>query len=216
MWLARYGLYPLLPEPMRRVPWRALAWLRGHQVRDMYWLAPRMQTLARERERQAGQMDGQTVRCPGQKQLFDYLYSPLNCLADELTERFLAGFGIEVRRPLHSAQIIQFAFSVPERFRLSGNRNRYLHTRALAGVMPELVLHRRTKADFSVVIRECITGMEEIFTVELPCRHRDWLSAEGMRRLFRAFREDEQLTWPMWVLWGIYGCDRVFSNTGAE
>ena len=71
-------------------------------------------------------------------------------LAMEMGERLYAQAGLEVRQPFWNARIVQFALATPERSRLRGGQDKWLHRQAMKGLLPETVLQRSDKAEFSV------------------------------------------------------------------
>jgi asparagine synthase (glutamine-hydrolysing) len=133
----------------------------------------------------------------------------------ESVERLSAHSGIETRHPLRSPKLVQYAFSTPERLRLRGDRTKYIHVHSLQGLMPQAVLDRTTKAEFSVLIREHLNRMQEMLTETLPRDRAAWVVPDGMIRLYQAYRDDvdnpenPQAAWAKWIMWGTFGCDRL-------
>jgi asparagine synthase (glutamine-hydrolysing) len=169
------------------------------------------QAAEQRRKRSLGQVD-MRVRAPHQRELLDMLNCALGGLVMERLERHGAHAGIEMRHPLGGARIVQLAFSTPERLRLRGDRSKYLHVEAMRGLMPPAILDRKTKAEFSVVFRGHLDGMQDHLTRTLPWQCPYWLAQDGMRRLFDVCREKPQFGWPLWILWGIYGSAGVFGK----
>jgi asparagine synthase (glutamine-hydrolysing) len=149
------------------------------------------------------------VRSVSQRDLLDLLHSALTAQALERLDRQAAHAGLEMRHPLGAPRIVQFAFSTPERLRLRGDRSKYLHVQAMQGLMPQAILERRTKAEFSVVFRGHLDSMQETLTATLPRERPDWVAQDGMARLFNVYRGKPQFGWPLWILWSIYGSDCV-------
>jgi len=206
-WLLRDGLLPLLPETIK-VALRPLAQqLHRDEIRGAYWLSPEMQ--ARLAPRRAANQSHQSrhVHSRGQLHLFNTLYYAFDALGRELCERHSAYAGIEIRHPLLTAQFVQYAFSTPERLRLRGGRNKYVHVEALQRLMPQAVLERTTKADFSGVTSRYLNRMKKTFTQDLPQTRDHWLDQNGMARLFQSYLDDPHQGWQNWALWNIFGCD---------
>jgi len=210
-WLLRHGAFPLLPARLQRGARFAVRKLRRSETAaSLYWLPPAMrERIAARRERLQPR---HAVRSFSQRELATLLHSALTTQVLERLEREAAHAGVEMRHPLGDARIVQLAFSTPEGLRLRGDRSKYLHVRALQGLMPEAVLERRTKAEFSVVFRGHLDGMREHLTDTLPRRRPEWLDQEGTRRLFDVYLEKRTFGWPLWILWGIYACDGVFAQ----
>ena len=145
----------------------------------------------------------------GQKQLLDLLHGGFRVLSGEITDRLLARAALEVRRPFNAVRLVQFSFATPARLRLFGGVNKYIHVRALEGILPSQVCERRTKAEFSSVFRAYLDQMDLIMTETITGKRPECLSTEGMRRLYATYREAKQQGLPLWVLWAIYLCHIV-------
>lgn len=203
--LLRHGIFPLLPARLQGALRETAQTLRGRKRADaLYWLSPAMRGTAKMR-RDSFRRPARRLRNPCQRDLLDMLDSAQGALVMGLVDRHAAHAGLEMRHPFSDARIVQFAFSTPERLRLRGDRSKYLHVRAMQGLMPPAVIKRKTKAEFSAMFRARLDDMGDHLTRGLPREHPDWLDAGGMRRLFDAYRENRQFGWPLWILWGIYG-----------
>ncbi len=114
-----------------------------------------------------------------------------------------------MRHPLGTAQFVQYAFSTPERLRLRGNRTKFIHVQALQGIIPQALLERKNKAVFNIVFRSYLDVMEKAFTEILPMQRSTWVTPDGMRKLFQVYQSGPDLGWPLWILWDIFGCDKL-------
>ena len=85
-----------------------------------------------------------------QRQQLACLNDAYQRLANEMNERLYAQAGLEMRQPFWNARIVEFALATPERSRLRGQEDKWLHRRAMKGLLPENVLQRSSKAEFSV------------------------------------------------------------------
>jgi asparagine synthase (glutamine-hydrolysing) len=137
------------------------------------------------------------------------LYNAFDDHAMEMIDSLNASFAIEMRHPLRSRKIIEYALSLPERLRLRGDRTKYIHVQALANLMPQAILQRTDKAEFSTTFRKQLDHMKELFTEELPKRRTDWVTRDGMNRLYGFYKKNPKAGWPLWVLWNIFGCDAI-------
>jgi asparagine synthase (glutamine-hydrolysing) len=209
-WFFRYGLYAILPETLRKSlqPLRDLIIKEGRP--ETYWLSPHLRNLLDQRRQHSQRQPAPSLRHSGQHYLLETLYYPFGSLGTELTERFGAQAGIEIRHPFQSAAFAQYAFSTPERLRLRGNIDKYIHIRALQGILPQIILDRKSKADFSIVFSTPLEQMKAMLIETLPRERNEWLSQNGIAQLFRSYEENPELGLQNWALWNIYGCDRVF------
>jgi asparagine synthase (glutamine-hydrolysing) len=210
--LLRHGVLPLLPPTLQTGTRQAFRRGRGSEPREPHWLSPRMREVLAGRRQHHRRPETEPVRHPWQRNLLGMLHSASGCQIMERADREAAHARLEKRHPLGDSRIVQFAFSTPERLRMRGDRSKYLHVRAMQGLMPEAVLQRRTKAEFSVVFRRHLDAMQAPLTDTLPRHRPEWLTQEGMRGLFDVYRENPTFGWPLWILWGIYACDGVFAE----
>lgn len=211
-WLIRYGCFPLMPITLQTGLRLLVRRMRGNRTREHYWLSPAMQTMIRLRRERSRLPQRQKVRCAGQRELFDLHHAAFRDMGREEDELMNAGFGMETRRPLDTAGFVQYAFSTPERLRMRGGCDKYIHRQALQELMPHAILERKSKAEFSVVFRGYLDRMQETLTRRIPSERHEWIAPEGMTQLFRTYQENPQLGWPIWILWAIYGCDKVLSH----
>ena len=209
----RYGLLPLLPEPLQRTV---------HHIRppsrstDASWLTPHMREIMNER-RHAFKRG--SVGAPIEKmKIHEQIYGPRKHLVQEINERRNAWLGLELRQPFYDPRLIQFALSVPQRVLLQGSLSKIVHRHAMQDVLPESVLQRRTKAEFSVTFREQLGSMEEEFVHTIPQRRSDWLEPAVVEQLFHEFktncREDCLVgaSRAQLILWNIFSCDAIIGG----
>jgi len=208
-WVARFGLFPLLPEQIQNVIRYSMKKMRGNYRQDRYWLSPQICELIEERRKLLCAQEWYKVAALGQRQLVDTLYSAFDNHAMDMFEHLSANSGVEMRHPFRSHKLIQYAFSVPERLRLRGDTGKYVHVQALRKLMPQVILERKSKAEFSSTFSQYLDQMEEFFIKELPNRRKDWVTSDGMRQVFRATNNNQRAGWQYWVLWGIFGCDSI-------
>ena len=212
-WLMQHGVYPRLPlalrEAVRRAQGRAVSGEEAQPDHDAFWLAPEMRNRLAERGERYRRPLARPVRTPVQHRLFRFLDDPLMAQVVERFDREGARAGLDVRHPLRSARFVEFAFATPERLRLRGGRTKYIHVQALGSLLPPAVARRKTKAEFSTVFSQHLNGMKEELTQAIPSRRPDWVSAEGMAELYGRYQQAPDAGWEQWVLWGVFGCDRV-------
>jgi len=114
---------------------------------------------------------------------------------------------MEMRQPFNDYRLVQHAFSTPETLRLRGNKAKHIHVMAMQDLMPTVVLERTNKAEFSVVFRNHLDAMSDVFTKTIPRDLLPWVTPDGMERLFHTYRRCPELGGPMWVLWSTYGSE---------
>ncbi len=210
-WLMRYGVIPLLPAQIK-TPLRYIAQsVHRKPVRNAFWLSQRMQTILNFR-REAFKSHGvEGVRTRGQRVLLSTLRYAFDSYGAELAENFSSGFGLETRHPFQTAKFVQLAFSTPERMRLHGGRQKYIHFRALQGVVPQKIIDRQGKGDGASFVDGYLVQMGETF-VDITKNRADWLDKSGMQRLLESYRNQPELGWQNWALWSIYACDQALAK----
>ena len=210
-WFVRYGMFLQFPHSLQ-AGFKAIAHrIRGHKRSKFEWLST--QALAHLTDRQLKTQ--QRLRAPtatfGQQLLNRTLSDGFRVLSGEITERMAAKSGLEVRQPFHSVNLVQFAFATPERLRLYQGINKYIHVKSLQGIMPQQVLERKSKAVFSHLFRDHLSKMQELLTHAIPHRRTEWLSEEGIKKLYETFQKSTHMSWPFWPLWMIFICDAVLN-----
>ncbi|SIT58923.1 putative Asparagine synthase [Mesorhizobium prunaredense] len=210
-WLIRQGFFPLLPVGLQEGLRRLIRRVRGSGTSNAcYWLSPRMEEVIRLRRERILPPHHRRVRSVGQRTLLETLNDAFGAQVAEDLECLGAHCGSEMRYPLHDPKLVHYAFSLPERMRLRGDRTKYIHVQALKNVLPEMILERKSKAEFSIVFREHLDRMQAILTETIPHERNAWVDRDGMARLFRAYRDNPQAGSPLWILWGLYGCHVTF------
>jgi asparagine synthase (glutamine-hydrolysing) len=208
-WALRYGLLALLPDPIGRGSYALVRGLRPSPSQRVGWLSPAMRERLAQRRRDAIRPQPR-LRRAGQRELLATHEDAFNALAVEMAERQCARTGLELRCPMRSAAMLQFAFATPERLRLRGGQSKHLHLQALQDVLPQALLARRDKAEFSGVFRSRLDQMAELLTESVPYRRKEWLTQNGMKMLYHDhYAAHPDWGWPLWRLWSIYACDSI-------
>ena len=211
-WILGYGILPLLPSRLEKLLRLARQGMNESGPDEFYWLSPAMREEVGSRRDRSSHKRDLKVRRAGQRPQLDLYHAAFRDIGREEDELLSAGLGIENRRPLDTPPLIQFALSTPERLRLRGDVMKHLHILAMRDRMPEIILDRKTKAEFSSVYRLYLDHMQVMITKKIPQDRPDWLDQEGIEQLFRTYKENPELGWPFWILWTIYGCNMLLPN----
>ena len=208
-WVMRHGLAPALPERAKH----GLRRLRdgrqpGHD--GSAWLAPPLRAALGKQQAASRRALPARLRWPGQRNELAMLRNAYNTLAHEHHERFAAGYGLELRRPFYTPAMVQFSFSVPKRLLFRSGVNRYCHRQALAGLLPEAVLQRESKAKFSVTFHHYLPHMRELLTREIPARRPGWLDPRAVSAAFAQYLQDKDGTMDISALWMLFACDSLY------
>jgi len=215
-WAGRHGFYPLLPENFRTLVRKVLIGHRRDEGIDrLAWLAPSMKALAQQRRGEhsapAAVRSG-TIAQLGQRHTLTDAYATL---ARELEERMAASVGIELRRPFFDVRMVQFAFATSPRLRLRGNTDKFLHRKAMKGLLPESVLSREQKAEFSVTFRWYMPEMKEMVAGHDGNPGVNWVDRDRAMHLHHRTDADQQAGLPHWLLWTLFGCRTLISGPGG-
>lgn len=209
-WLLRHGIYPLFPPGLRSFLRPMLHGWRRQATRDGFWLSPPLkQALARQRAKPQPDRE-QHLRAAGQRDLLRALYYAFDHHGAEVGDRLGADSAVEIRHPFRNWRMVQFALSTPERLRLRGDVNKFVHVEAMRDILPDVVRNRKDKAGFACVFAAYLEHMGPYFVEYLPLARSAWCSKAGMSTLFSLYRDRPELGWQNWVLWNFYGCDKVF------
>jgi asparagine synthase (glutamine-hydrolysing) len=179
---------------------------RASLQKRAYWLSNQMFDILVERR----SMVAQSHAVPSNRRRHVALSWRLNdafyALVKEKIERGGAQFGLELRAPMHRRKYVEWAFGTPERMRQRGDVSKYVHLQALAGLLPPAVVCRNIKADFSFMFRHQMDRMKQQFVETIPREQGDWVTADGMARLYQAYSKRSLVGYPMWTLWSVFSC----------
>ncbi len=172
---------------------------------DQAWLPANLRDQLRRRRDAAPRIAQPiaTTRNPG----IVRRQSPFLHILYEHCERLAAEYGLESRDPFDSVPFAQFAASLPERMRVRGGTQKYIHRAALAGLMPRGVLERQDKADFSTTFDRQIDLMASIDLPSSVSPYPGFYDREGVRALLECYTGDRRASgWAGWPLWNIVAC----------
>ena len=201
----RSALAPRLPSMLKNLVRR----YRSASGLTDPWLTPELQARIRERRHTFHHADPRRVRRRSQRAQLGLLEDPYAVLAREMEERSTARVGIELRHPFWSAAIVQFAFSTPEWLHSSGRSTKYVHRSAMRGILPDLIVERRTKAEFSVTFRRQLDECETEITNAIAPRRSSWVRPAGVASCVERRLDPSAAGQSLWRLWGLVGCDAV-------
>jgi asparagine synthase (glutamine-hydrolysing) len=214
-WMGRSGAVEFLPDLALRLLRTWLARYRGTPPGRPEWLSPQLrEVVSRRKTGLGGASHGVEFGRAGQRAQYETLYSPYDVLARESEERLAASLGIELRLPLWSTAMVQFAFSTPERLRLRGGTSKVLHRRAMAGLLPALVLERTSKADFMVTFRRYGDELKSVLSAGMPQDREEWVLRGCLETTFDRWGEPSYGGVPEWMLWSLFGWRALLPEMG--
>lgn len=214
-WLVRFGIGPLLPRSARARLRNAAQWARTLGPRRRSWLAPALENLLQERRERAQRLSVDIFKRVGQRYHRFLLCNGYTAWARELEERSAAVCSIELRGPLFDPRLVQFSAATPERLWLSGGVSKMMHRKALAQALPDRVLWRQDKAEFSSVFRWHLDELTNPVLQQIASIRQEWVqSAVVAKNCGRNLEVDGAELWRFWTL---FGCDTLCAKPpGAE
>jgi asparagine synthase (glutamine-hydrolysing) len=204
----RHGIAPALPDAAKEQLRRVRDW-RSHKANGRHWLAPPLRDALKQQQARHYTPAMPCLRWSGQRNELAMLRDPYTILAHELHELFAASYGLELRRPFYTTAMVQFSFAVPKRMLFAGGVNRYCHRQALVGLLPDSVLQRKSKAEFSVTYRHYLSAMQGLLTGEIPARRPDWIDQQCVEAVFENHASLNEESAECFSLWMLFGCDNI-------
>ena len=210
-WVLRHGCYPLLPEYVRTTIRWMLRVDRLGGIDTRAWLSPRMKAALRMQNYKHRRMATPRYQRVGQRENWLTLLSAHSANAREQEESMASSAGIEVRRPFFCRDMVQFAFSTPARWRLRGNTDKFLHRRAIDGLVPDVVRDRQSKADFTIMFSRYRSLLQRVLTGDPTCIPTDWVVAGSAEWLFRATDLESPVhsAVKLRMMWSLFACAAV-------
>lgn len=171
-------------------------------ISQINWVAPEMRAeLALRRQRYEAGFD----RAPA---LWAYklrkLRFPFQQLNFDLQNRQHARCGLEFRSPMLARSFIEFSAATPECTRLRGGVTKVIHRQALAGILPESIANRRTKAEFSAAVTANRAALQDYFGAGMQLPAAAALEIPAAAQLVEKFCETKVNARTNWEVWGIY------------
>ena len=179
------------------------------------WLSPHLADVLEQRAASTGHAPRRaSFPRAGQAALSATLHAPYDALAHESEERLAASLGIELRLPLATAAMVQFAFSTPDRLRVQGETIKALHRRAMRDLLPERVLERQSKADFMVTFRHHADALRGALTPVVRQGLEIWVQRPELDAACERYGDPASDGVAEWRLWSLFGWSLLRSSAG--
>jgi asparagine synthase (glutamine-hydrolysing) len=208
--LLRYGVWPLAPDPVRRVIKR----LCGNPEFPP-WISPEFARRVNLAERLRHNAEYPAALSFAQRTLYETFQSGWDTHIFEPEDRDSSRLGIEQRHPLYDRRLLEFAFSLPESQRFRGQQTKFVMRQAMKGLLPEKVSERLDKSDFTgnavTMLRKL--GGEQLFK-SLTVASSGWVNSEAIRAMLS---DDLSVLGgtALWALWKILNIE-VWMNEGLR
>jgi asparagine synthase (glutamine-hydrolysing) len=127
-------------------------------------------------------------------------YLPLDILTK--VDRMTMAHSIEARPPLLDHVLVEFAATIPARYRLRDGTTKYLLKRAMEGVLPSEIVNRR-KQGFAVPLARWFRGELAGFARDVllsdTCRQRGFLNTRYLAHLLQLHDRGRDLDLHLWT-----------------
>lgn len=212
----RFALAGFTPLALRRMVWRHRRERCYRNPDDLFWLKPEW------RERLLGFEENFTAALPEDRHArgnWNRLLSPYSQFAFDIMQRQRARAGLEARNPMLTCGFIAFCSSAPKWIFLQGGLTKSVHRKAMRGILPDLIVDRTSKAEFSA------PTVTRAFAQAVQAADPAWLEpicdADGLIRLTQPGKQLSIDPYRGWEIWGAYAvaaflAECTFSSTGAH
>jgi asparagine synthase (glutamine-hydrolysing) len=145
-------------------------------------------------------------------------YLPLDILTK--VDRMTMAHSIEARPPLLDHKLVEFAATVPARFRLRDGTTKYIFKKAMRGILPDSIIDRR-KHGFAVPLarwfRGELAGFSRDVLLSTTCRDRGIFDMTSVERLFQQNDRGRDLDLQLWTMLSFeLWCRRFLDATAAD
>jgi asparagine synthase (glutamine-hydrolysing) len=144
-----------------------------------------------------------------------HTYLPLDILTK--VDRATMAHSLEARPPLLDHRLVEFAATVPARFRLHNGTTKYLFKQAMRGILPDAIIDRQ-KHGFAVPLAHWFRGDLAGFTRDLlfstRCRERGFFDTRYIERLLQLNDRGRNLDLQLWTVMSFeLWCQRFLDPT---
>ncbi|AWW72919.1 hypothetical protein CD351_00590 [Erythrobacter sp. KY5] len=195
----RFTSAELAPRWLRDRIRRRLRASRRAKDSAMNWLSPELrEALADAEERYEAELPHNAVDWTKH----NTATSPFSDLSHQLMRRQRSLIGVESRHPMMSRAFIEFSLRTPIDIKLRGALTKVIHRKAMAGILPDEVVWRTNKANFTN------TGIDQQFAQYVRANAAEQLSEMcdlgGLETILNVdFSAPEGDYWA-WEIWGLY------------
>jgi asparagine synthase (glutamine-hydrolysing) len=162
-----------------------------------------------------GRPDGDWLSAIQYRDLNHYL--PLDILTK--VDRMTMAHSLEARPPLLDHRLVEFAATIPSRFRLRDGTTKYLFKQAMRGILPDGIINRQ-KQGFAVPLSRWFRGELSGFARDLllseTCRQRGILNPDSIERMLRLNAQGRDLDLQIWTALSFEMWCRRFLDTSPQ
>ena len=145
-----------------------------------------------------------------------HTYLPLDILTK--VDRMTMAHSLEARPPLLDHKLVEFAATVPAKFRLHDGTTKYLFKQAMRGILPDQIIDRQ-KHGFAVPLAQWFRGDLANFARDLllsnTCRQRGIFNEGYVETLFNLNARGRDLDLQLWTMMSFELWCRRFLDTSS-
>lgn len=189
----------LAPGPLRHSIRRRLRDRRRRDDMALSWLSPDMRIAMKEAEEAyESSLPANAVHWAKH----NLATSPFSDLSHSLMRRQRSAIGLESRHPMLSRAFIEFSLRTPADIKRKGAVTKFVHRKAMAGILPDVILDRTSKANFTNA--KIDTQCADYVRTHGPEQLAEVCDLEGLKPLLEIdFSSPEGDYWG-WEIWGLY------------
>lgn len=204
----RFAASAYTPMMLRRMARQRRREGRYRNPDDLFWMRPEWRERLLEIEEQYLAPLPDDPRGQGN---WNRLLSPYCAFAMDFMQRQRGQAGVESREPMLTRQFVEFCASAPKWIFMQAGVTKTVHRKAMCGIMPDLIIDRMTKGDFSAptltqafarYVRESTGGV-----LDPLC------DPGGLRRLSGEGDDLSIDPYLGWQIWGVFAIVSFFTNS---
>jgi asparagine synthase (glutamine-hydrolysing) len=222
----RGGIWPLLPPPIKRI----LRDARGARRAVPAWIDRGFAERIALADRLRREPTPDRLPSVARYDIMQQYRSAVGLLGGEAYERASAEAGLEDRHPFYDRKLVEFMVALPDEQRWHGGQTKCVLRRAMNGLLPESVLRRTDKGEFSSLFLDAFAAIGgESFFRDLELVRRGWVDSGETLRLYRRLHGTIAAgydvytysadMWPLWMIaalemWVRANCEEIDAATG--
>ena len=210
----KHALKPFIPVHIKQGIKRLLSPKQNGPV----WLNPAFVRAVNLTERINGQIDWRRFSSFAQADQYTCSTRGFQTHGIEMEERSASSFGLELRHPFHDRRLLEFGMSIPETQRMHSNQQKRIIRRAMKKYLPESVLFRHTKSEYSRVFVYALQmlGGQRLFD-SLSIAAAGWVNQNAIRSIYEEMSQPgienhQEVYENVWPLWHVFGIELWFNH----
>jgi len=195
----RQSVAEITPDPLRRLVQKRLrAWRRKNQ-RELVWLNHELRAaLAKAEESYMATIPDRSVEMVKH----NLLKSPRQDLSHGLMRRQRAKIGLESRHPMQTKAFVEFSLCTPDYIKRQGGVRKVAHRLAMADILPQEVIDRTSKANFTNV--QIDMQFADFARKHAKERLGEFCDFDGLEKVLGVDYSTPEGDYWCWEIWGLY------------